>query len=46
LTVEGYGTESRVRVGTRTLRWLPLAHPAAPVRYLTAHAKWAERVRG
>lgn len=44
LSVDGYGAEQTLNVGPRKMRWLPLAHPAAPARYLEAHARWAEAV--
>lgn len=43
LTVDGYGSERTVRRNARTIRWLPLAHPAAPFRYQVAHAAWVTR---
>lgn len=44
LAVAGYGTERVVRFNGRAIRWLPLAHPAAPAPYPAAHAAWASAV--
>jgi len=35
-----YGTSHLVRIAGRPLRWLPLAHPAAPKPYQVAHSSW------
>ena len=41
-----YGRRSRVRLITgHAVDWIPLAHPAAPPSYQTAHREWAERIR-
>jgi uracil-DNA glycosylase len=40
-----YGTPLDVRVGGRTLTWLPLAHPAAPNPYQEAHLRWQAQNR-
>ncbi|MBI1944674.1 MAG: hypothetical protein HYS27_03200 [Deltaproteobacteria bacterium] len=42
LRVEQYGVAVTVRVATRSVSLLPLAHPAAPARYQDAHARWRE----
>jgi hypothetical protein len=39
----GYAEEQLVHVAGRRLRWLPLAHPASPDRYQTAHDNRASR---
>jgi hypothetical protein len=40
LRVEGYGVEVGIRVDGRRVRWMPLAHPAAPAVYRGAHERW------
>ena len=45
LAVESYGTELTVRIAGHVARWLPLAHPAAPIRYAEAHARWVANLR-
>jgi hypothetical protein len=37
-----YGKALDIKVGGRKIRWIPLAHPAAPKAYQTAHARWME----
>lgn len=41
LRVEEYGKEIGIRVAGRSMRWLPLAHPAAPKRWQEVHEGWA-----
>jgi uracil-DNA glycosylase len=38
-----YGQVLEVRLLGRNIRWLPLAHPAAPRDYQTAHDQWRTR---
>lgn len=40
LVLETYGRVIEVRLLGRNIRWLPLAHPAAPQKYQDAHAQW------
>jgi hypothetical protein len=40
-----YGRERTLTAGGRRIRWLPLAHPAAPSAYKDAHGRWC-RSRG
>jgi hypothetical protein len=40
-----YGRERTLSAGGRRIKWLPLAHPAAPSAYKEAHARW-RRARG
>jgi len=42
---DGYGDAIDVAVLGRDLKWVPLAHPAAPEAYKKAHAKWELAVR-
>jgi hypothetical protein len=44
LAIESYGRECRARVRGQLVRWLPLAHPATPARYVAAHSEWAKKV--
>ena len=37
---DAYGRKFKVRIGSRLAEWLPLAHPAAPKAYQTAHEAW------
>jgi hypothetical protein len=37
---DGYGKPVLLRLGTRKVELLPLAHPAAPPSYRKAHARW------
>jgi uracil-DNA glycosylase len=41
----GYGRPTTLRLGTRRVELLPLAHPAAPRRYQTAHEAWKAATR-
>lgn len=43
LTVADYGTELSVNLNWHRMRWLPLAHPAAPRPYQVAHETWMTR---
>lgn len=43
LGLDEYGQERTSRVAGRRVRWLPLAHPAAPDVYQRAHDGWARR---
>ncbi len=43
LSVDGYGAERSIRMDGHEARWLPLAHPAAPLRYQEAHEQWVRR---
>lgn len=42
LSVDGYGTPVSALVHGRRVRWLPLAHPAAPTIYQVAHQRRVE----
>jgi uracil-DNA glycosylase len=44
LTLEQYGVQHTIRAGGRSVRCLPLAHPAAPARFRAAHAHWASEL--
>jgi hypothetical protein len=37
---EGYGTPVKLKLGSRDVELLPLAHPGAPGLYQTAHTAW------
>jgi uracil-DNA glycosylase len=37
---EHYGKARTVRIGGRSSRWIPLAHPAAPSSFQRAHERW------
>lgn len=41
---DSYGQVVELQLVGRSVRWLPLAHPAAPPAYQEAHAKWCARV--
>jgi hypothetical protein len=43
---ETYGAGYVVALAGMTARWFPLAHPAAPPMYQSAHATWKETVAG
>ena len=38
---EKYGAPAKVRLGSKVIELLPLAHPAAPKAYQTAHQAWS-----
>jgi hypothetical protein len=38
-----YGRRLRAAIGEKPFAWIPLAHPASPVIYQSAHATWAVR---
>jgi hypothetical protein len=38
-----YGDEININVGGKTMVWIPLAHPAAPPDYQSAHLRWVEK---
>ncbi len=42
LSADGYGAPVPAEVRGRRVRWLPLAHPAAPAIYQTAHKQWVD----
>lgn len=44
LTVADYGTELSANLNGHRVRWLPLAHPAAPRPYQVAHETWMTRL--
>ena len=39
---DAYGLVLEVSLGEKRLKWLPLAHPAAPKTYQEAHSRWAQ----
>jgi uracil-DNA glycosylase len=42
LSVDGFGSPVTARLDGRAVRWLPLAHPAAPAIYQAAHRQWVD----
>ncbi|MCI0696092.1 hypothetical protein L0337_29340 [candidate division KSB1 bacterium] len=43
-SIQFYGSAIGVRIGDRqVVRWIPLAHPAAPQSYQKAHTNWIEK---
>lgn len=43
LSTDTYGVPIAVRLGSTSIEWLPLAHPAAPQRYQDAHEGWRKQ---
>lgn len=46
LSVDSYGSPLGITVSGQSVVWLPLAHPASPAIYQTAHTAWADARRG
>lgn len=43
---DSYGRAVRCLIAGLEVRWIPLAHPAAPARYQALHLEWVRRMSG